>query len=283
MRTSRPQLATSIILIFLTLAACSPAPTSVPSGSGGTSAILPATAVPPTAALPTAALPPTALPTAGATLAAIGGCANAYYPVSSGATWSYSSTGGNKGAYTYTRTMPTVDAKGFTTSDQYSTGVNWIAKWTCDNGNLAALDAGPESATMTVSSYKMTSPSVTAKGHNIPVSFDAGSTWIEDVTVDGSVQNSAGKTVNSQITSNLNCSAGGTDSVTVPAGTFVTVMANCVKKVVVSFIIQGKNTPLASNQENIIYYYAKSVGYIKSVASGGSNNETIVLTGYKIP
>ncbi|HVP20317.1 MAG TPA: hypothetical protein VMS73_00495 [Anaerolineaceae bacterium] len=283
MKASRLQFATSFILIFLTLAACSPATTSAPTASGGSSAPLPATAIVPTSALPTATIPLAALPTAAATLAATGGCTNAYYPVLSGASWSYASTGGNRGDYTYTRTMPTVGDTGFTTSDQYSTGVNWIAKWTCQDGNLAALDAGPTSAIMTVSSYTLTSNSVTAKGYNIPASFDTGRTWIEDVTIDGTVQNSAGKTVNSQITSALNCSASGANTITVPAGKFDTVMATCVKKVVVSALIQAKITPLATNQETIIYYYAKGVGYVKSVATGGSNNETIVLTGYKIP
>jgi hypothetical protein len=212
-----------------------------------------------------------------------GDCTNPDYPVANGATWSYASSGGNKGSYTYTRTIQTISDKGFTTADAYSTGVNWVAKWTCQNGNLAALDAGPESAAMSTSKVKLTSSSVTANGYNIPATFNQGSTWSEEVTVDGTVEEiSSGKTVTSQIIADLNCAATGADSITVPAGKFDTVTAKCTKKVVVSALVQGKTTVLGSNQETITFWYAQGVGLVKSVATGGQNNETIVLTRYQI-
>ena len=53
------------------------------------------------------------------------------------------------------------------------------------------------------------------------------------------------------------------------------------RQVVVSSLVGGNAIQLASNTENITYWFAKGVGYVKSVATGGNNNETVVLTEYK--
>lgn len=278
------------ILVILLMMACNLFSGKTP-GSLASTAVSAASTVVATESAPTAttAAPATSAPTTPPPAALIissasGSCANAYYPVISGATWSYSSTGSTSvGDYTYTRVVSATTDTGFATTDQYSTGVNAVINWKCMDGNLAALDAGSTSFTMTTSKIKMTSDSITADGYNIPASFGTGATWAEKVTVDGTVvQNSSSKTVKSQIAAQLNCASAGADSVTVPAGTFDTVKATCMKNVVVSALVGGKATQLAANQENITYWYAKGVGYIKSVATGGTDNETIVLTSYKI-
>ncbi len=282
-------IAGSILVIFFTMACnliSGRTPSTLASTAVSAASTVVASASTPTAASGAAAtVVPTSPPSAAPLIsAASGSCANAYYPVPSGATWSYSSTGSSSvGDYTYTRVVSANTATGFSTTDQFSTGVNAIINWRCEDGNLAALDAGSSSFTMSTSKVKMTSDSITADGYNIPASFAAGKTWAEKVTVDGTVvQNGTSKTVKSQIASTLNCSAAGADTVTVPAGKFDTVKADCVKTVVVSALAGGKTTQLASNTQNITYWYAKGVGYVKSVATGGTDNETIVLTAYKI-
>jgi hypothetical protein len=47
-------------------------------------------------------------------------------------------------------------------------------------------------------------------------------------------------------------------------------------------MVNNKSTLLGSNTENITYWYAKDVGLIQSIATGGSNNETVVLTQYTL-
>ena len=285
MSLMRLHLIGSNILLIVILAACAQAPASSPSGSTASTADLAKNTVVPTVSepAPTAAAPTTAATTAATISAsASGGCANTYYPVPSGASWSYDSSGSGIGNYNYTQTITAVSDTGFTTSYQFSTGVNSTVNWNCQDGNLAALDAGAASFSMTTSKVKMTSNSVTADGYNIPATFDTGKTWSEKVTIDGTVQASATITVNSQIVSQINCTAGGADTITVPAGKFDTVKATCSKNVVVSAIAQGKTTQLSANTESITYWYAKAVGFVKSVATGGSDNETIVLTQYKI-
>jgi len=174
-----------------------------------------------------------------------------------------------------------VSDTGFSTSYLFSNGVNSTIQWNCQNGNLAALDAGAESFSMSTSKIKMDSTSINETGYNIPASFDTGQTWSENVTVNATVTVSATRSVNSQISNQVTCSAGGTDTITVPAGTFDTVKAVCSKTMVVSAIMQGKTVPINTNHDNITSWYAKGVGFVKSVATGGSNNETVVLIQYK--
>ncbi len=212
-----------------------------------------------------------------------GACSNAYYPIGSGDTWTYSSVGDTAvGPYTYTRTVSDLGSAGFTTDDKISNGIDWVVKWTCQAGNLTAFDTGMGTATMTTSKVKVNTSSATATGFNIPASFDKGKTWSETVTLNTAASNGS-KTVNKQIVSQLDCSGGDPALVVVPAGKFSTVTANCSKTVSVSATIQGKTQVLASNHENIVYSYAKGVGYVKSVASGGNDNETVVLTNFKAP
>jgi hypothetical protein len=264
MNSRRFQLIVSCIVLFAVVAACSLSPAGSTTGStaGSTGA--------------------TSQPVSGSSG---GSCSNAYFPVSVGTNWAYSSTGSTLGAYTYTWTVSDQGNAGFTTSDKYSTGVIASIKWNCQNGNLAALDAGSTSLSVTNSSstFKMTSNSITADGYNIPNTFDNGTTWSEKVTVDGTVQ-SGTNTANSQIVSNVSCSAAGTESVTVPAGTFDTAKATCNQTLQVSFLMQGTPQPAgAADTVSITDWYAKGVGLVKSVrASSLSSTETIVLTQYKI-
>jgi hypothetical protein len=268
------------ILLIVVQVACSLSPASTPVAITSSPTALAENTAVPTKSKPTLA---SAAPTA-ATLSASGsgGCANAYYPVPSGASWSYASTGSGIGDYTYTQTITAVSAKGFTASDQFSTGVNATIKWSCQNGNLAVLDAGAGSFSMTTSKVKMTTTSVTADGYNIPATFVTGKTWSEKITVDGTVQASATQTVTSQIAVQFSCTAAGADTITVPAGKFDTVKATCTKKEVVSATEQGTAVPLSTNQQSITYWYAKGVGFVQSVATGGADNETVVLTQYKL-
>ena len=87
------------LLIILFLAACSPPAISPTEPQTTETAQLPATE---TVTAPTATL-------AGTTaIAEQGMCTNAFYPVRGGATWSYKSTGGPAGEYSFTDTITSV-------------------------------------------------------------------------------------------------------------------------------------------------------------------------------
>ena len=228
--------------------------------------------------------PTVVVPTQAANAAVSGGCANTYFPVPSGANWAYSSTGGALGAFTYTWTVAAVSDTGFTTDIQSSLGANSTVKWNCQDGNLAALDGGSGSLSITTSKVTVTSDSITADGYNIPASFDTGNTWSEKVTTDSTVK-SGTKTEQSQLVSQLDCTAAGTDTVTVPSGTFETVKVTCNETIAVSALVQGTAIPAGNPvAETITDWYAKGVGLVKSVKTVTStgSSETIVLTQYKV-
>ena len=140
----------STILVFFVIAACSLSPAA--SSTGSTAA-----ATNPPVSTAAATIPPVSA-------SGGGGCTNAYFPVSTGNSWSYASSGGTLGAFTYTWTVTDVSDAAFSVNAQYSTGVNAVLKWQCRNGRLAALDAGSNSLDFSNSKYTFTSNSVTAEG-----------------------------------------------------------------------------------------------------------------------
>ncbi|MDR3577891.1 MAG: hypothetical protein P4L50_28845 [Anaerolineaceae bacterium] len=253
------------ILLFVQLAGCakSPASTAAPAVANTAGPVAPAA-------------------TQASIAASSGSCSNAYYPVSNGNSHTYASSGGRRGDYTFSVKMVGVSDSGFSTSYLFSTGANAIIKWTCQGGNLAELDDGSASVALTGAKVQINTDSLKAEGYSIPNSFESGTTWSEKVTVSGSMQTSGGKTIAGQIAGQYNCKAGGAETITVPAGKFDTITALCDNNVVVSALDQGTLKPAGANHENVTLWYAKGVGFIKSVATGGANNETIQLLQYKI-
>jgi hypothetical protein len=262
MNSPRSHLILGSLLLIFVVAACS---------LSGT----PATSNP-----PVAPAPPTNPP-------ASGGCANAYFPISVGSTWTYSSQGSVLGPYTYTSSVADVSDTGFTINmlSSLASGSSSSVKWNCQNGNLAALDAGAGSLSVSSSKVKITSTSVTADGYNVPNTFAPGTTWSEKVTVIGTVQTGA-RTLDSQIAANLNCTAAGAESITVAAGTFDTVKAICTETIGISEIVQATPIPAGvPSTLDITDWYAKGVGLVKSVRinNAAGSTTTVELTKYSIP
>jgi hypothetical protein len=249
------------ILLIIVLAACAP------SGSTGVTAA------------PTAGPAQTTAKNASANR----GCANAYYPVSSGASWSYASSGSITGDYSYTRTITALSDVGFTTSDHFSTGVDRTLKWNCQDGNLTTLDTGSGSAGSVKSTIlKTVVVSTDADGYNIPATFEAGKTWSEKIEINGNLENSGTNVGTAQNVAQINCRAGSADTITVPAGTFNTVKATCTIAMVETTTVKGLTMPPVIDKESTTYWYVKGIGLVKSVGSNPGGNETIVLTQYKI-
>jgi hypothetical protein len=261
MNSQRSQLVAGSLLLIFVVAACSFSPASKPAANTGAPAA--------------ASNPP-----------ASGGCTNAYFPTTSGTSWSYSSRGSVLGDYTFTRKVADVSDSGFTINDLTSLGggTSSSVKWNCQNGNLAALDSGAGSLSVSSSNVKITSTSVTADGYNVPNTFNTGTAWAEKVTVIGKVE-SGNQTMDSQIVSDLNCNAAGAESIQVPAGKFDTVKASCTETVGVSELLQGTPTPAGvPSTLDITNWYAKGVGLVKSVRVNNTtgNTTTVELTQYKI-
>lgn len=212
------------------------------------------------------------------------GCVNAYYPVSLGASWSYSSTGsGHNADYTFTRTISVLSAGSFTSRDAYSTGGNWSIQWNCLDGNLAALDAGLGNASLSSSKVNTAGTTASAEGFNIPALIESGKTWSEKVSIKSPLESNGKKIGDSQIDTMLDCTAGPAAEVTVPAGKFETVTVTCNRTVTVSAVAPSGTVPLGVDHENVTYWYARDVGLVKWQAGGGTHNEIVVLTSYQLP
>ena len=270
MNSRRFYLIVSSLLLLAFMAACGASPAGSSTKYSATNPPISAT---------TATHPPVSASSG------MGGCTNAYFPVSSGNSWSYSSSGGVLGPYTYTRTVTDASDAGFTTSNLSSLGTGTTAntKWKCKDGRLAALEAGSNSLNVSTSNVKITSTSITADGYNIPNTFDTGTTWSEKVTVNDTVQ-SSGRSLDSRIDSKVDCSAAGSESVSVPAGTFDAVKVTCTETVAVSELVHATPVPAGvPSTLDITNWYAKGVGLVKSVrVSSAGGTATIVLTQYKV-
>jgi len=212
-----------------------------------------------------------------------GDCTNAYFPLSSGATWSYASTGSFIGDYTYTRTLSGLSDKGFTTNDAFEV-VTRTTQWSCDSGNLTSLAGGSSGILVSGGSMTMTVDSVNATGYVIPAAFTDGKTWSETLVVNGT--NVQGTKVKGTVVSEVktDCTTAGAERVTVPAGTFDTVKITCHSNQVatVTLTVGGSTGPITTIQDSI-QWYAQGVGLVQTMNSGDAGSETIQLTQYSIP
>jgi hypothetical protein len=184
--------------------------------------------IPPTQPQPTETATATATkpaPEATATLEGItpvaeqGLCTNAYYPVRQGATWSYKSTGGPAGEYSFTDTITSVRDDGFTLSTRIRDLIR-TQEWTCTAEGLTALQLGGAPAAMLDSQNIQLSLDVTnASGVSFPNRINPGDQWQQTADVQGHVtfMNEEAEASGSIL---MNFNAIGNESVTVPAGSF---------------------------------------------------------------
>src|SRR5215217_227494 len=142
-----------ILLLIVIVTACSKAeatPTLAPAATQGNASTQ--------APLATEASTSTEAPVtsgSGMPVAGAGQCANAYYPVREGATWTYSSTGGPTGGYGFTDTITSVRDDGFTLTTKFDE-LTRTQEWGCQPEGLVALQLGGTStATLNTDNMKV--------------------------------------------------------------------------------------------------------------------------------
>ena len=111
------------VATMMVLAGCGPSTASEPAGE---------VAAPEGETAPVA----TEAPTGGQ---AAGACANVFYPVVDGATWTYDGSVDPIGPYTYTETVTEVQPDGFTLSGDFGE-VTRLQEWSCTAEGLIAVD-----------------------------------------------------------------------------------------------------------------------------------------------
>ena len=227
---------TLFLILALSLAACgSPAtgaPTATPIHAAGPTATQPAS--------PTlTAVSPSPAPSQTVVSSASTGCTNAYFPLASGATWMYTSTGSIAGDYTYTRTLSGLSDSAFTTVDAFSSGITRTINWSCNGGKLTTLASATDNSSVSTKSAKMTIDLINATGYVIPNAFTDGSSWSEDITFNGTMVQNGAKTGTSANENKTDCKDAGSESVKVPVGTLSTVKITCHSNLVTTVTLNA--------------------------------------------
>jgi hypothetical protein len=269
----------SLLLIIIFLTAC-----SSPSNQSPTENQAIETQAPQTTATELVTEPP-ATSEGGGTPAGEGVCTNPYYPVREGATWSYKSTGGPTGEYTFTDTIASVRADGFTLSSQFGE-LTRTQEWACKPEGLVALQlGGPSAATLSSENMQLNLEVKNVSGVTFPSEINVGDQWQHNLDLEGkmTVANQEGSaTGNAQSSFN----ALGNESVTVPAGTFDGLKIQIDTTLNINVSVQGVSVPVTFSG-SYTYWFVKDVGWVKASGagsvSGTSFSETIALQSYNIP
>ena len=214
-----------------------------------------------------------------------GFCTNVYYPVREGATWTYKSTGGPAGEYSFTDTITSVREDGFTLSTQIG-NLTRTQEWICTTEGLAALQLGGAPAAMLNSQNIQLNLDINnATGVTFPSQFSVGNQWQQTLDVTGNViamNEEAEATGNVQMTFN----AVGNERVTVPAGTFDALKVDVDVTLNIDATYQGITLPVTFSGD-YTYWFAPNVGWVKASGTGNvlgnSFTDTTELQSYNIP
>jgi hypothetical protein len=259
---------TGVLLIIFTLVACSPPP--------GIPTQLPQV---------TETQAPPVDTTSAATVAGTGQCANAYYPVRQSATWTYKSSGGPAGEYSFIDTVTAVRVDGFTLSTQIGS-LTRSQEWTCSAEGLAALQLGGAPAAMLNAQNIQMNLNVTGgNGVTFPDQIKPGDQWQQSLDFSGNVT-MMNEEADATGTTQMNFNAVGMESVTVPAGTFDALKVEADVTLNINATYQGMTLPVSFSGD-YTYWFAEGVGWVKSMGTGNvlgaSFSETTELQSYSIP
>jgi hypothetical protein len=228
---------------------------------------------------------PTNNQTPGGSTTVEGVCANDYFPVVQGATWTYKSTGGPAGNYSYTDTVSAVDSNGFTLTSDFGK-VTRTQKWSCTDKGLAAMElGGPAVATLNSQDMNFTFDVKKVDGVTLPPQIKTGDGWQHTLDFEGKME-IAKEPATAEGSAQSVFKALGDESVNVPAGTFQATKVQVDTNITFTIKVQGIAVP-ASYSGSYTYWYAKGVGWVKAqgqgTITGTSFNETIELQKYSIP
>jgi hypothetical protein len=228
---------------------------------------------------------PTATLEASTPVAEQGLCTNTYYPVRQGATWTYKSTGGPAGEYSFTDTISSVRDDGFTLSTQIG-NLTRTQEWTCTAAGLAALQlGGAPAAVLSSQDIELDLDINNGTGLTFPRQINPGDQWQQTMEITGDVtmlNEEAQATGNAQ----MNFSAVGNESVTVPAGSFDALKVEVDVTLNIEATYGGITLPVVFSGE-YTYWFAPNVGWVRSSGTGNvlgsSFSDTTELQSYSIP
>jgi hypothetical protein len=218
---------------------------------------------------------------AGGSAALSGPCANPLLPVAAGATWNYQMSGFATGSFT--RVINSVNGTGFEDQDTFWNGVVRNGQWNCDAGALIALDPGGGTSASVEFNSTITDFHTTAlSGVTLPATVVAGDHWNQSISIAGTMTMN-GVSADATNDTTTDCTASGSESVTVPAGSFNAMKVTCQDSISIQVTTQGVTVPVPPINFTAENWYAPSVGWVKSVSTGSGLDATVELTSYSIP
>jgi hypothetical protein len=218
-------------------------------------------------------------------VASEGLCANPYYPIREGASWSYKSTGSPAGDYSFTDTITSVREDGFTITSQFD-DLTRTQQWACRPEGLVALQlGGPAAATLNTQDVQLNLTFNNISGVTFPREITAGNIWQHMLEFEGDLE-IAGTSAEAAGTAESTFGALGTESVTVPAGTFDAMRVEVASTITINATYQGISMPVGFSG-TYRFWFAQGVGWVKASGTGevigASFTETIELQSFSIP
>jgi len=215
-------------------------------------------------------------------------CANDFYPVVVGATWTYHGNGPT-GEFTWTSTITDVNGSGFTVTNQFDE-LTATQQWSCTAEGLAALNygGGPE-ASLTTSGLNGTFETTDTAGVTFPLHISAGDTWTQSFTIHGEMGlTGAGLSSTADGTVSQSYTAVGMESVTVPAGTFEAMRVEAILHFDLQVVLEGGITAPMAFDLQTTNWWVPGVGWVKSdSATSGDAGEigsgSSELVSFSIP
>lgn len=212
-------------------------------------------------------------------------CANPYYPVRQGATWTYNSTGGTSGDFSFTDTITSVRSDGFTVTTQF-TDLTRTQEWACKPEGLVALQfGGGPAGSLNANGMKLVLDTQNASGVTFPKEIAPGSQWQYALDFHGTMD-IAGEPAEGTGNLKANFTAIGLESVTVPAGTFNAMKVQMDNTMNIEATFQGLTVPVALSGTTTLWL-VEGVGWVKAVTTGSfaetTFSETVELQSYNIP
>jgi hypothetical protein len=214
-------------------------------------------------------------------------CTNTYYPVRQGATWTYMSTGGPAGEYSFTDTITSVQGEAFTLSTQIG-DITRTQEWNCTPEGLVALQLGGAPAAMLNSQDIQLNLNVTsATGITFPNQIDPGDQWQQTMDFSGNVSMTAQREqAEATGSAQMDFSAIGNENVTVPAGTFEALKVQVNVTLNINATYQSITLPVSFTGA-YTYWFVPNVGWVKASGTGNvlgnSFTDTTELQSYTIP
>ena len=208
-----------------------------------------------------------------------GECANSYFPVVQGATWTYKVSGRLSG--TLSRTITRVTPSGFTDQHTAPGGVQTI-EWDCSDGIIVRQPDTAPSGLIPAGDLTADFHTTDTSGVTVPDNLGPDAKWNQESTMEGTVSLS-GQSAPAHNDITTGCSALSHDSIPVPAGTFMALRADCKTDEKVTVTLNGADIPTDILTISTIWY-APGVGMVKleQGASDGAKT-TFELASYYIP